>query len=206
MLRELYETIRLPPFENSQPRLCVLDDQQMQTALDMAVEEFGRFVPPESVRPTLHFVCPSLSFGIVAGDSLIGAYLVSEKRLRDRNLALLDNRRALQGEALVVHQQARGLGFGSILRATLARVACAVGADYVWGGALVELGNLDHWLRRRVLVYRGSGLNITLEPIATDLKQALLPLAGGELKKRWRDELGLNPTQDALASPTPSSP
>lgn len=198
VLQALFDNIRLPPFDDQESRLVVLNDRQRDDALDMAVEEFGRFVAPDSVRPTLRYVSQDLSFGITAGDLLIGAYLISENnlRLRGPNLPSLANRPGLQGEALLVHPLARRKGFGQLLRQMLPEVGRFVGADYVWGGALYELGNLTHWLRRRVLVRSSGGIHITVEPLAADLKEALLPLAGEPLRDRWMGELGLNTMAD----------
>src|SRR6185437_4068848 len=116
-LQSLFDSIQLPCFEDQPARLCALNARQMQDALDMAVEEFGRIVPPESVRPVLRGVSPSLSFGIDAGGLLIGAYLISKRSCFScgPNMPRLEHRPALQGEALVVSPPARGKGFGSLL-------------------------------------------------------------------------------------------
>lgn len=201
VLQAIFDNVRLHPFDDCESRMVVLNPQQFEIALEMAVEEFGLHVPPETVRPVLRYASPKLSFGIVSGDLLIGAYLVSESqlRLRGHNLPSIENRPALQGEALVVHPFARGMGFGQILRQMLPEIGRIVGADYVWGGALVELDNLNHWLRRRVLVRRGEGpgaAHVTLEPLAPDLKEAFLPLAAEPLRDRWMGELGLNTVAD----------
>jgi hypothetical protein len=208
MLEALFANIRLPPFDDCESRLVVLNPAQIDEALDLATEEFGRYVPPSSVRHTLRFVSGSFSFGVTAGDMLIGAYLVSDNSLRMRmpRIPQIENRPALQGEALLVHSVARGLGFGQILRHMLPEVGRIVGADYVWGGALAELNNLNHWLRRRVLIRSTAGIHITLEPIAADLKEAFLPLAGEPLRDRWMGELGFNTIADDFFSQDWPSP
>jgi len=195
VLPALFESIQLPDLNDQPAHLCVLNAQQMQEALDMAVAEFGRIVPPESVRPSLRGVSARLSFGIEAGGRLIGAYLVSADSLvylPPSDLPELAYRPALQGKALLVHPTVRSRGFGRILRSTLVEMGRALGADYVWGGAIDELGNLDHWLHRRVLVHSKFGTHTTLEPIAADLKEAFLPLASVSLRERWMIDLGLN--------------
>ena len=198
-LQALYDSIRLKPFDDCVPRLTVLDGQQRHEALDMAVDEFGRYVDPDSVRPTLKYVNPDLSFGIDANGLLIGAYLVSANSLRTYGPGIprLDDRPGIQGEALIVHPLTRGKGYGHVLRNLLPEVGRIVGADYVWGGALVELDNLNHWLRRRVLIRTGA-VHITCEPIASDLKRAMLPLAGGHLREKWIAELGMETPSDEL--------
>jgi len=198
VLQALLDNIRLPPFDDFDARLTMLDGDQKQFAVDLAVEEFGRYVSESSVRSILRFASDEHSFGIVAGEMLVGAYLVSVNslRLRGSNFPTLENRPGLQGDALVVHPMARGQGFGRILREMLPQVGRIVGADYVFGGALYELDNLNHWLRRRVLIRSSGGVHLTLEPIAADLKEALLPLANEPLRDRWMGELGLNTIAD----------
>jgi hypothetical protein len=198
ILQAVFDNIRLPPFDDCEAHLVVLDAHQMALALEMAVEVFSQYVPSRVVRANLGYVNPQLCFGITAGELLIGAYLVSENslRIRGENLPKLEHRPALQGEALVVHRFARRMGFGQTLRHMLPEVGRLVGADYVWGGALHELHNLDHWLRRRVLIRSSGGTHFTVEPIAADLKEALLPLANEPLRDRWMGELGLNTLAD----------
>lgn len=193
-LQAMFDGVALPSYGNAAAKLVVLSEPALlENALDMAVEEFGRYVSPSSVKPTLRFVDPNLSFGIVADGYLIGAYLVSVHALRHRapSFPSLERRPALQGEALIVDAFARGRGYGRVLRETLPEVGRAVGADYVWGGALDDLKNLYHWLTRRILVRSNGYIHITLEPIALDLKEACLPFAGESLRERWMRELGI---------------
>jgi hypothetical protein len=190
----MFDTVAVPNYGASSVRLAVLNEAKlMESAIDMAVEEFGRYVPPSSVKPTLRYADPSLSFGIIADGYLIGAYLVSVHSLKLRGPAFpsLERRPALQGEALVVDVLARGRGYGRLLRETLTEVGRIAGADYVWGGALEELQNLQCWLTRRVLIRSSAGIHITLEPIAADLKEGFLPLAGERLRERWMADLGI---------------
>lgn len=194
VLQAYFDSVPLRDYLGTPTSLVILDAIQFDRAIELCEDEFGRYVPRSSVRPTLRYADRNMCFGISAGNFLIGAYLISHHslRLRGPNLPSLERRPGIQGEALIVDPRSRGHGFGRILRDALPEVGRIIGVDYVWGGALDELKNLQQWLRRRVLVRSTGHTHITLEPIAADLKEAFLPFAGEHLRDRWMAELGID--------------
>jgi hypothetical protein len=110
---------------------------------------------------------PSLSVGVLDGETLVGAYFLRENSVQTlargmkhyENLKLYKGKRGIEGVALVVAKSHRGTGLASELKSYPRKL----GYDYICGLQYKALGNLDHWKKRRRLVAASASLLVTLE-------------------------------------------
>lgn len=85
------------------------------------------------------------------------------------------NKRALEGIALLVFKKFLGEGIGKKLINASIEYAQNEGYDYIFGGQLQTLNNLNHWLKAgRVLVAKNSYINVTLFNLNTDVQRKIL--------------------------------
>ncbi len=131
-----------------------------QDFLDLACSIFVPFgVTEKSVHNTLFKPLSLINYSLVTkfGDQVIGGYLITTNNLFRMDQSL----RGLKGEAIILNQDYRGLGIGSIMRAHPSKIS---GFDYVHGKAMAELDNLQNWLTRRILIGQDGFMNHTVEP------------------------------------------
>lgn len=117
----------------------------------------------------------------------VGVYLLAERGVRPEvepsapGSTDLDGR-CVEGVALVVRPEARGRGYGRLLRAEPQRM----GYDHVWGEQLHTLGNLAQWRRHRTVVGSTANTHVT----AADLRVGY----GPPVRPGWPREVpGLTP-------------
>ena len=93
-------------------------------------------------------------------EDVFGVYLLGNSQLNgvvDR--VNLDTMTGVEGVLLVVDDKIRGMGFGNQLK----DFPKTLGVDYIWGQQLKSLENLNHWLKRRDLIYETNEIYITAE-------------------------------------------
>ena len=85
----------------------------------------------------------------VLDDKIIGCYLLKGESVNTQEINWLENldlyqaRRGLQGVALGILKEYRGLAYGRQLRDSALTLSQY---DYIWGGQAKQLNNLDNWL------------------------------------------------------------
>ena len=119
--------------------------------LDMLAEEISKAAKLESKEFVRSAVAaswnPNLSFAIVDDtNEVVGAYAVGESQL-GLGSEKFEQLVGVEGVALAVKENFRGKGIGKIL----IKLPETLGVDYIWGMHLKELGNLDHWKKRRTV-------------------------------------------------------
>lgn len=92
---------------------------------------------------------------------LYGVYLLGDAQVPIDKLCLnkYANLKGVEGIALAIDPNIRGLGYGNLLK----DYPKSLEIDYVWGQQLKSLNNLDMWLKRRKLVGITDYTYITLE-------------------------------------------
>jgi len=113
----------------------------------------------------------SISAKAVVESQMAGFYCLNLRDVNDEvaaneftpleDLSPYTAKTGLEGVALVVFPEFRGLGIGSALKDATQRL----GADYIWGAQLKSLGNLEQWLRRRRKVAENPEMYLTLEDL-----------------------------------------
>lgn len=103
--------------------------------------------------------------------TVVGAYLTRPDDVRNHvpgYVAGVDGLSGIEGVALVTAPEHRGEGIGRTLRA----IPEQDGWDYVFGTAMAELGNQEHWKRVRDVIHEGPAGLITMKVFAPlhDLK------------------------------------
>ena len=72
---------------------------------------------------------------------------------------ILKDLRGVEGVALGIFEEYKGLGFGK----KLINYPSTMGYDYIWGYQLKSLGNIDDWLKRRKIYADTEGLYVTYQ-------------------------------------------
>jgi hypothetical protein len=134
-----------------------------EEAVELACETFFKICPPETTRAILSETDDHLGRVLLRGGKVIAAYLIKEEAA---DFLPYTNLRGIHGQALVLSNEERGQGLGSMLR----RMPAKLDYDYVWGMQLKSLGNINEWLKRRVLLKELYHLYITAEPISNAAK------------------------------------
>lgn len=139
--------------------------------MELMIQAFSHLMPESQIPAyTDHFTNYNKSIVLEKDGEVVGAYLLGDRQLRDGieaymdsdvyvNLDDYDEKDGVEGVALVVDESHRGAGVGSKLKDYVEKL----GADYIWGLQYKALGNLEHWMKRRVLAAETPGINITLE-------------------------------------------
>lgn len=127
--------------------------ERIGEAVALARGPFERFVDGIDFREYLDAnVDWDLTRALRVEGRLAGVYMLRERPVReeapDAAGGPLDRLRAVEGVGLAVAEDARGLGYGRLLRDQ----PRAMGYGLVWGLQDKRLGNLDRWLARRTLV------------------------------------------------------
>ena len=129
-------------------------------AADIARAAFGSHMPADFdfVEYLSGGVDWDLSVALRDGDEMLGAYLLAgrspEEALEEEGIDpamaapvrdAFGDQHGVEGIALVVREDLRGLGYGRLLRA----MPGELGFDYAHGLQLESLGNIDHWRKVR---------------------------------------------------------
>lgn len=161
VLRESFEDTNLRKFKS----------EDREQVMNLMIKAFSHLMPESQIPAyTDHYTNYSKSIVAEQDGEIIGFYLLGDRQLRDGvesyldsdvyvNLDEYDQKNGVEGVVLVVADEYRGTGVGSKLK----DYSKTVGADYIWGLQYKDLGNLEQWLRRRVLAAETPGINITLE-------------------------------------------
>jgi len=96
------------------------------------------------------------SIMLLNGDRILGVYLFGDDQLHE---PIFEGLIGVEGILLGVDKSIRGLGWGTKLK----DYTKTLGADYVWGFQAKGLNNLDHWLKRRILISEVNNCYITAE-------------------------------------------
>lgn len=105
------------------------------------------------------------SYILKKGYEIIGTYLLGNHDIFFNSFGILNhynNKNGLEGVALCIHPDYRGLGYGRMLKEYPAN---NIKVDYIWGIQLASLDNLENWANKRRLVYNRDGLYVTLQDI-----------------------------------------
>jgi hypothetical protein len=110
-----------------------------------------------------------ISVGLVSGGNLIGAYFLarnsvlevikSENLTPTEDLSQYEKQSGVEGICLLVDSQYRNLGYGSKLK----DYPATLGVDYIFGQQYRDLGNLEHWSKRRRVVAQNEEVLLTLQ-------------------------------------------
>lgn len=101
-----------------------------------------------------------ISVKLVEDGLIIGSYMFADRAIKAHYTKHdVSNLLGLEGVCLSIIHSKRGLGYGTLLK----DYASTLGFDYIWGGHMRVLNNLNHWLKRRELVCEILGNYITLE-------------------------------------------
>jgi hypothetical protein len=139
--------------------------------MDLVVKAFSHLMPEEHI-PTYIDQSSNFNKSIVVdrNNEIIGVYLLGDRQLPDVlskndkvyvDLDEYSRKNGVEGVALVVKDSEKGTGLGSKLKDYTKNL----GVDYIWGMQYKDLGNLDHWLRRRILAAENQYLNFTVEDL-----------------------------------------
>ena len=127
-----------------------VEDPDIDYILEMCVKLFSEAVNFDYSE--LFFYCYadfSISKKAVLDGKIIGCYLLKGEAVHSleinwlENLDLYQTRRGLQGVALGILKEYRGLTYGRQLRDSALTLSQY---DYIWGGQAKQLNNLDNWL------------------------------------------------------------
>lgn len=156
--------------ENNAIRIEPFKQEYKDEVWQIMVEIFGHLLSDSELHHELSSVDPSISLVLVAGDQIIGAYLLNDwQNVYDytntddyevyEDLSKYKDLRGLKGEALAVKNEYQSLGYGKKLIA----YSQNMGYDYMWGEQMKGLNNLADWTKRRRLVAESNGSYITLQ-------------------------------------------
>lgn len=156
--------------ETLTPRIEPLDRQDVPAILRACVMVFtGKGMSDEHLVSFVQsYTDWQLSRKLMLGDQMIGFYLLREGSIIElanacgdvtEDLTRYQDKRGVEGIALVVIPEYRGTGYGNLLK----NYPKTMGYDYIYGMQLKTLGNLDDWLKRRRLIADCHDVWVTLE-------------------------------------------
>jgi len=143
-----------------------IEQEDILKILDICVEAFEHLETADEIKTYLNIVTDwDISKKAVLNNEIIGCYLFNEipvvsfSKYQIEDLSKYKDKKGLQGVALVIKPEYRGLSYGRQLR----EIPLKMGYDYVWGQHLKGLDNIDSWMRfgRRVVADNG-GIIVTL--------------------------------------------
>lgn len=92
---------------------------------------------------------------------IVGMYILDEQPLPKMKGVDMGKwkGKGVQGVVLALVKKYRSSGYGSKLKDLPEKL----GYDYVWGLQLASLNNIDHWLKRREIVYKNDAIYVTAQ-------------------------------------------
>jgi predicted double-glycine peptidase len=158
-------------FKKGEPVIRRFKPSDKAQVMDLVVKAFSHLMPEEHI-PTYIDQSSNFNKSIVVdrNNEIIGVYLLGDRQLPDVlskndkvyvDLDEYSRKNGVEGVALVVKDSEKGTGLGSKLKDYTKNL----GVDYIWGMQYKDLGNLDHWLRRRILAAENQYLNFTVEDL-----------------------------------------
>lgn len=144
-----------------------IEKDDIDPVIEMCVKLFSEAVKiPYS--PDFFWFCTdfSISKKAVLNDEIIGCYLFNKDHINTYQMDRLEdlepykNKKCLQGVALGILKEYRGLSYGRQLRDSALLMN---EYDFIWGFQVKTLNNLDNWLRfGRRKVGEIEGAHVTL--------------------------------------------
>jgi hypothetical protein len=155
--------------ENENVRMMSINNRDIDPISRIMVKSFnvsglGRLNMVDSILESDF----NISKKLVVGNRVIGFYLLAPRSIfkeLPRNCKIVGdlnkykNKRGVEGIALAIIPEFRGKGYGNLLK----DLPKTLGFDYVFGGQMKKLNNLDDWLKRRELIADGGDCWITAE-------------------------------------------
>jgi len=137
--------------ESLEYKVLNIEEQDIDEILNMCVQAFGDLESSDEIKEYLKEKTDwNISKKATLDNKIVGCYLFNEDSvidfLKDSDCALEDlsqyeNKRGIQGIALVVRPEYQKFGIGKKLRS----VPLNMGYDYIWGQHLKGLHNIKHW-------------------------------------------------------------
>ncbi len=151
-----------------------IEDRDIDHILEMCVGLFTEAVGHEYHNYFFYFMSAfSISRKAVLDGKIIGCYLLNEDSIFGNDINFREDMdtyksgKPLQGVALGILKQYRGLSYGRQLRNSVLEMAQY---DYIWGYQVKSLNNLDNWLRHgRRLVGEIKDSYVTLMDLNANL-------------------------------------
>lgn len=144
-----------------------IEDSDIDYILDMCVKLFTEAINQDYSE--LFFYCYSdftISKKAVLDGKIIGCYLLGKDPINfselynPESLKKYKHRKSIQGVALGILKEYRGLSYGRQLRDSALSLSAY---DYMWGYHVKSLNNLNNWLKfGRRLVGETEGCYVTL--------------------------------------------
>lgn len=158
--RQRVPDVRVVPIVDSSMR-PVQRAVRRHAALDIAIAVFGHLGSWVCEDYLMSTSTLELSRGVTVDGRLVAVYLLTEgalPRYVPGDVAdVFCGFNGVQGVALACTPEARGLGYGRLLRDEPRRMGC----DFVFGLHHKDLGNLENWLRHRTLLHEDSECFVT---------------------------------------------
>lgn len=164
-IKKLIRKLILENF-NSNVKISKIEKNDIEECLNICSEVFSNVMSKSGVYNYVkHTADWNISIKASLDDKIIGCYIFNEESVTNfencqkEDLKSYKNLRGIQGVALAVLPEFKGLGIGKKLR----DFPLHLGYDYIWGQHLKGLKNIDNWTKfgRRVVADCG-GLIITL--------------------------------------------
>lgn len=131
-------------FKGGNIKIENIQKEDIDLVVDMASNIFSNVMSYNDnqnyIRSVVDF---DISCKLTNDGDIIGFYLLSPKRIKDKN--------GLEGIALGIKSEYRGSGLGEKLKDWLEDYAKDNGYDFIFGQHLKGLNNIDYWLKRREL-------------------------------------------------------
>lgn len=172
VIREIIRKILEEKLENQNTFIIrKFKKEDREQVMILIVNAFSHLMPENEILTYIDSVTNYNKSIVVDKDNeIIGFYLLGDRQLRDGvidenankiyvNLNEYDKKTGIEGVALMIKETERGSGLGSKLKDYTKKL----GVDYVWGIQYKGLGNLQKWLRRRILAAESDETNITVE-------------------------------------------
>lgn len=108
------------------------------------------------------------SFVAVDDNKVMGVYALGDSQLKDVGVQHpdYDNLHGIQGIALGVHPNVRGMGVGKALKD---HVDKHIKRDYIFGMQLKGLNNIEHWTKTRKIVAESPNMYITAKHLPSGI-------------------------------------
>jgi hypothetical protein len=147
----------LDNMNNPRPIISKIEKDDLDECEKMLEKVFSIYLP-DVVDYVMSLSDMDLSVKLTLGDEIVGLYFLSHERqilhLYDKTF---QGKTGLEGVALLVSDNYRGLGFGDILKS----YSESLNYDYVWGMQLKSLKNVHHWMKRRTHFFEFEDCYIT---------------------------------------------
>jgi len=158
--------------------ISVIRSDEVDDVVDLLGQSFGHIDSNSEIKRKLYNrITNGLSIRAKIDNKIVGVYLVAEKSAKKFLEDVLDGRldshknakifisknlisdNGIQGIALCVDKDYRGLGIGNKLKSYFNNLKY----DYIWGVQDKRLNNINHWTKSRVIFMEDDNYYCTIK-------------------------------------------